>query len=486
MHQAAVLALTNINANVSSLWKMGYGLLPYLSQHGQRIRSMKLHCLCVPRVTLPQLGPMVQLNSLELHHFGLQLQAGDGVQGVLGLAGLPLKQLRLKSCNLLCEQKELAGALSQLPGLEHLSLHNVKFRREGFFGEIELAVGFPAEMAQPLQQLTYLDIVGLHDPDMSQQADEAEPVLQPLQALTWLAHLRVVDQFGVHTLRLEANTLPSSHLTHVELTGRILYEPGALAGKTRLQHLDLPSCSVPYTVISDAAAGVAQLLLELQLMEQLTHLNLAQGLFAVSEDSPPVAAFAALTASSRIRHLDISGCKLPKDVWEHVFPTGKSLPQLQILDISRVREPLDGSVAAPACSRLVSCCPHLQSLYMLGLECGVGQLAFLSLLTGLHTLHVTVDEDVDQQALDCCQLTGLRELNFDDDSYADSDGLLLQLTKLRQLTRLSFTAVKWNVAPQLVWESQKTLPCQVSLAMCEMCALPSVCLCRTSCYCQQQ
>jgi hypothetical protein len=62
------------------------------------------------------------------------------------------------------------------------------------------------------------------------------------------------------------------------------------------------------------------------------------------------------------------------------------------------------------------------------------------------------------QVWDCSQLTGLRELNLNSiiDTYADRVGLLLQLTQLRQLTQLSFTAVEWDM---LVFEGEKLSPC---------------------------
>jgi hypothetical protein len=59
----------------------------------------------------------------------LQLQPGDGLQDVLGGAGLAaLKQLRLLDCKLLdaAAAEALAASLWQLPaGLEHLSIRLV-------------------------------------------------------------------------------------------------------------------------------------------------------------------------------------------------------------------------------------------------------------------------------------------------------------------------------------------------------------------------
>jgi hypothetical protein len=72
-------------------------------------------------------------------------------------------------------------------------------------------------------------------------------------------------------------------------------------------------------------------------MQQLTHLDLKTCLRAVSAPyraetgRPPVAAYAALTASSKLQYLDISGACLPPGVWQHLFPADRQLPSLQFL-----------------------------------------------------------------------------------------------------------------------------------------------------------
>jgi hypothetical protein len=91
--------------------------------------------------------------------------------------------------------------------------------------------------------------------------------------------------------------------TEVEL------EAGALAGKTQLQHLCLRGCD-----IHGGAAGVAQLLSNLQPMQQLTYLSLHHSLLEGEDSTPPAAAYAALTASSKLQHLDIRECILPAGV----------------------------------------------------------------------------------------------------------------------------------------------------------------------------
>ena len=65
-------------------------------------------------------------------------------------------------------------------------------------------------------------------------------------------------------------------LTCLERVEDMRMEPGALAGKTQLQHLCLSECE-----IVGGAAGVAQLLSHLQPLQQLRHLNVGYSLLAV-------------------------------------------------------------------------------------------------------------------------------------------------------------------------------------------------------------
>jgi hypothetical protein len=63
-------------------------------------------------------------------------------------------------------------------------------------------------------------------------------------------------------------------------------------------------------------------------------------------------------------------------------------------------------------------------------------LALLQSLSGLHTLHLAGDGGVELEAVG--QLTGLRELTVTTLTRYGTVDLLLQLAKLKQLTRLEF------------------------------------------------
>jgi hypothetical protein len=177
-------------------------------------------------------------------------------------------------------------------------------------------------------------------------------------------------------------------------------------------------------------------------MQQLSRLSLYGSIQHGEEGSLPATAFAAITASSQLQEIDISGNVLPAGVWQHLFPAGRRLPHLTCLEMSDVQVPSAGAASAPEGSRLVSCCPGLRSLDLRDLYHSVPLLGPLQRLSGLHTLRINVDivinivvEPTAAQGFieGVCQLTGLRELDV---SVFNMAGKLLQLTQLRQLTAL--------------------------------------------------
>jgi hypothetical protein len=102
----------------------------------------------------------------------------------------------------------------------------------------------------------------------------------------------------------------------------------------------------------------------------------------------PASAYSALTGSTKLQYLDISGCTLPLCVWQHIFPADRHLPHLRSVNVSMVRQPAGGQAVAPDGTGLVRCCPGLQALDMQLLQCSTIQLGPLSVLTGLSALNV--------------------------------------------------------------------------------------------------
>jgi hypothetical protein len=433
LHQAAVLALRSITAVVKSQEQVNSVLL-YLSKHGQHLDSVSIedeHGYHPLTLHLPT-ALTVQLRSLQLKEM---LLVGEDFRGVLGPT---LTQLQLKKCRMLgnATVDALAASLSQLVGLEHLSLTG-SWRRTG-----NECFKFPTAVLQQLQRLTYLQLKDVH----LLGPDDGSPTLQPLQGLTRLQDLRVKEVWagrGNH-ISITASMLSGAHhLTrlHVDECEHAYIEPAVLAGKTRLQHLQMIKCGV-YTWQDE---DNFQLMSQLQPLQLLTHLDLTGTFYALGQDDGAV--YAALSASSRLQHLNISGCSMPDSAWRHIFPTGLQLTQLRELIIMNLN-----LFAAPNISRIARCCPELQSLNMRGLPYSAELLAPLQGLSGLHTLRLDDWQSAKAEGLQgLCQLTGLRELSVElhmqnltdvaqrvcEASFDSEDWrLLLKLTQLQQLTAL--------------------------------------------------
>jgi hypothetical protein len=391
----------------------------YLSNHAGHVRGIELHNLLASYGQYPILqqlphGKLQKLNSLSCKWMRLQLQPGGGFQGVLS-AGAPLKQLKLHCCELLDNEDGLSAALSLLPDLQHLSLD----LNSGSHANRHLQL--PSKALLGLSRLTYLELhQGLQDSDGFQQ----------LRCLTCLQDLRL-NCFGPGIYVGASMMSGLKQLTRLTLKGRsgeVIFEPGALAGKTLLQHLELPECK-----IAGGSVGVAELMHHLHQLEHCTHLNLCDSLRSDTAvvSSPAAATFSALTASSKLQHLNISGCPLPAGVWQHIFPAGKQLQHLRALNISHVHE-WQGPATTPDGNRLVGCCPGLQSLQMRELQYNAELLAPLSQLSRLSELYLLPAERSPEGLEVVCQLTGLRRLEMWVPKKDKS--LLLLVAQLKHLT----------------------------------------------------
>lgn len=239
-----------------------------LPKHGQHIDSISLRGAGY-RIGFIQLpATIIKLNStqlenckLQLDKLVLQLQQGEGNQGVLGAAATPpLKQLRLADCLLLDGEEGLASALTLLPGLEHLGISN----SYNTLGQLKVPL---SDMLPGLQELTYLELG-----NVSMQGWFGDPAnLQQLSGLTRLADLRLL---GLQTdNHITASTLSGAQsLTHLQLQGirqvGTYFDPAALEGKTLLQHLELQSCRTQE----------GQMLSQLQHLQHLTCFDLGADL----------------------------------------------------------------------------------------------------------------------------------------------------------------------------------------------------------------
>ena len=236
-------------------------------------------------------------------------------------------------------------------------------------------------------------------------------------------------------------------LTRLALTCTSI-DPAALAGKNQLQRLELAR-NPGDTSIAGGSAGIGQLLAQLQHLTSLTHLDLERCLCYLVAEDPPATGFAALTASSKLQHLDISDCLLPEGAWQHVFPAGRQLPHMRSLVLAWVsssvcklhpnRGVADGQwepVIGPAAfdSSVVSCCPGLQHLDLTLTQCSKGLLDVLPELSKLTLLKLGVVDGVSGRDVleSVCQLTGLINLQLDSPAADPAD--LLLLAPMQQLT----------------------------------------------------
>jgi hypothetical protein len=172
--------------------------------------------------------------------------------------------------------------------------------------------------------------------------------------------------------------------------------------------------------------GAAILLSVLPKLQQLTLLDLAGCL--VDSAAAPAAAYAALTSSRQLVHLNIEGAEVPEEAWQHILPLARQLSQLQCLHLAGAFSK-DG-LSAEQRQRLVQTCPSIKDLQC-WLQPGVAPTAMLQLsaLTALALSRVT-DEVADGVLL---KLPALQELHIEPDSSINDVGLL----RLTALTRLS-------------------------------------------------
>jgi hypothetical protein len=449
LHQAAVLALSSITVNVQTQHQLHDSLLPYLAKHSQYINSIHFHS-SVPTYdaarapSLRQLPPSLQINTLHFDNMRLQLVgSADGVEGLLGAPWLvSLKQLQLSECVLLGREQSLAAALSLLPGLQHLRIDSTQFS-DGAYLSSRQTVCLEAEAVQQLQQLTYLELAGIQ---LHSAAQPDGPALQPLQALTRLVDLRLRPSgHHPHDYSISADMLSELQLlTHLELSGQVVLHPGALSGSTRLQHLNLSRCK-----LTGGTAAEGLLLSQLQDLQQLTHLDLSEGLLVVGDDTPPAAAFESLTASSMLHHLDISQCILPAGAWQHMFPAGRQLPRIRSLAAAGVFEPAGRRAVAPDGSLLASCCPGVSSLDLRGLQYSAELLAPLKGLSSLQALLLSSWYGGISRYLEALQ----PEVFVDryGPGVTEAEGLLPHLTGLRQFTCLAFSRTAHDDKRENVW-----------------------------------
>ena len=393
--------------------------LQWLHRNGRYVTSLDLQGFSSDLTELPcrQLRQLVVSNDTDdTDTPSVQLGPSSSHPGVLhSCSGLTL--LKLRSCEIVDSPNSLS-ALSAVPALQHLELSE-------FHGDDDSDdLGLPSSILQLLTQLTFLEV----GPGIDVTAES-------LQHISGLQHLQ---EFRLAYPSVYLCLSPSSTPGLAQLTGlhtlklsRATLDAAVLQDYTQLQQFKLQACTL------SSADSAAVLLSVLGRQVQLQQLELLDLLC----EWPAASAFTALAASSRLQKLYLLLADLPAGVWQAVFNRQQQLPQLQFFRSGRfgdeeydngpVKYPAETDFSSADLSRLVDCCPGLQSV-KLDIQADV-QLAVLSQLTALTALSVWRANQVSVKSLS--GLARLEDLSL----YVMtpfSAPSLLHLTALQRLTSL--------------------------------------------------
>jgi hypothetical protein len=145
-------------------------------------------------------------------------------------------------------------------------------------------------------------------------------------------------------------------LQQLELRGCRSVNWAALKG-LKLQHLQLVEDYTP-------ELNTAQLLSVLQQQTELTSLQVQLPYRSGAANVPAAAyAYAALTASSKLQHLDLCSSKITAEEWQHVFRTPGQLLHLTSLAGCRIAAETPAARAS-----ILQACPGLQRLELWSLS----------------------------------------------------------------------------------------------------------------------
>jgi hypothetical protein len=215
----------------------------------------------------------------------------------------------------------------------------------------------------------------------------------------------------------------------------------------------------PPQVQQDSAEGASKLLRVLARLTALQTLSLG-GVTGQWPQQLPL--YSGLTASSSLLRLVISGCKLPSAAWEHAFPAGRRLPDLQRFEAHGSNrfelEQRAHALTPTAINRLASCCTDLQQLHLTA-PAGVSWVELQS-LTALSRLHLDFVEPRDVRSLTALRqvqdltLTVVFAAAGQRDAAAVGLHHLVPLTVLTGLTRLGIDGppAEWDGPIGTAWD----------------------------------
>lgn len=436
---AAVVSSTNAVSTYHETTADTVGsLLQWLDRHGSFITQLQLHMGHGMRLASL---PCPLLHVLLVNEFKVQLVPRSSQRGLLH-AATKLTHLTMQHVTVLEGSKQLT-ALSVLTGLQHLVLQGVQEPGGDY-------AALPGSLLRPLVQLTHLHIeCGLSD-----------AALQHLSCLSALQHLQL-ERLGAAATSAALSSLQAlQSLTclflegaHFSLTSsttphlRLLLclqalqlhacnglEPVLLSKLTLLETLELwltPLCN-DFDSGPEPSTATERFFALLPKLTRMTALVLH---YALHDSAPTAAAYAAITASSRLQSLDLCSTVIPVGAWQHIFPLqGRQLLQLSSLNlrlnIRNRQQGIDGS----GLQGLVHTCPSLQQLELSRAVQTGASLTALQQLSALTQLSISrVDDKLSVDLLQ--RLTRLQVLYIQPPNTLTDAGLL-QLTALRQLRYL--------------------------------------------------
>lgn len=222
-----------------------------------------------------------------------------------------------------------ANAVQQLPRLQQLEAVGMRHRVTNTLEqEPHVLFQFGSKVLQQLEGLTHLEL---------EHCELDLPTSEPLLQLSNLRSLRLRD-FKSSSSNADRLLAGMQHLTMLELQPLLpqgvqfaILPQDIISGRSQLQHLDLS-----HYMHTGNAAAITNFLCDLEQLTQLTHLGL-HGTLSLPDNYkalPAAAAYAALTASSKLKQLHLPACKMPAGAWKHMLPFGRQLPHLQELQLS--------------------------------------------------------------------------------------------------------------------------------------------------------
>lgn len=182
--------------------------------------------------------------------------------------------------------------------------------------------------------------------------------------------------------------------------------------------------------------------------QQLNHLALAEIRTPSELQAPAPAAFAALTASSRLQCLNLKHVLVPKDAWQFVFAPGRCLPEFTQLRMEATPSDIrEATLTDTSLAQLAAACPNLAQFSSKG--CLAGRLTALQPLSALTKL--SVDPADGGRVPDIAGLTGLRDL------WIRTWGSNLAETSIMQLSAAAAYTVPFGLLTSCL-QFAKTLP----------------------------